>query len=106
MPHPKADIVIFNGSEEPIKLSAIPYQYTPGERTLVTGALIHRAGKLGLQAEAFAGWTGTYIIDLTGTSGRDGDYTFEVKNNFNPPRQEGEWLWFDVMPNAVRPYSD
>ncbi|MDY7558965.1 hypothetical protein QN366_20110 [Pseudomonas sp. CCC3.2] len=106
MSYPKADIVIFNGSGEPIKLSAIPFHYTPGERTLVHGGFVQRAGKLGLLTEAFANWTGTHVIDLTGLSGRDGDYTFEVKNSLNPPRLEGDWMWFDVMPNGVQPYSD
>ena len=99
-----ADIDINPGSDDQVRLSAVPFHFNPGERTLYTGAdntggIVQRAGWLGLQAEPFKGWQSAHIISLTGNRGTD--LVFEVKRNFNSPLQEDGWLWFPASPQTV-----
>ncbi|APC18165.1 hypothetical protein BLL42_21460 [Pseudomonas frederiksbergensis] len=111
MEYKKAEIVAHTGDGEKIRLSDIPFHFSPGERSPYIGAdnsggIVQRAGWLGLQTEAFQGWYGTHIIELTYPNGRDGDHVFEVKRNFKNPIQEDGWLWFPAMPLGVTPYSE
>lgn len=109
MEYKKADIEVWTGSEERVRLSAVPFHFNPGERALYSGAdnagaVIQRAGWLALQTEPFKGWQSAHILSLTGD--RDSDFVFEVKRNFHQPLQEDDWLWFPVMPTSVEPYRD
>ena len=111
MQHPKAEISVYTGDGEPVHLSGIPYCFNPGERSLHmgadnTGAVVTRAGWLGLHLDPFKGWQSAHTISITGESGRDSDLVYEVKRNFNSPVQDGDWLWFPAMPNGVAPYVD
>lgn len=104
-----ADIDIDQGSDSHVRLSAVPFHFNPGERSLYTGAdgsigVVQRAGWLGLKTEQFKGWFSAHTISLTGSRGAD--YVFEVKRNFHTPAQEDEWLWFPVSRITVEPYSD
>jgi hypothetical protein len=111
MDYNKAEIVAYTGSDEPVRLSGVPFHFSPGERSLYvgadnTGGIVQRAGWLGLQVEPFKSWQGTQTIELSYPNGRHSNHVFEVKRNFSSPLQDGEWLWFPAMPLVATPYSD
>lgn len=102
-----AEIDVDQGSDSHIRLSAVPFLFNPGGRSLYIGAdgsggVVNRAGWLGLKTEPFNGWYSAHIISVTGNKGTD--CVFEVKRNFNTPIQDGEWLWFPAMPQRVETY--
>lgn len=106
MAYETADIDINPGSDDHVRLSAVPFHFSPGERSLYTGAdgtggVVLRAGWLGLQVEPFKGWQSAHVISVTGNKGTD--LVFVVKRNFNSPLQEEDWLWFPALPEAVGP---
>lgn len=105
---PTADIDVYS-DDGTVRLSAIPFTFNPGDRTIYSGAdnssaAVMRAGWLGLRTEPFKGWRSAHILSVTGSNGDD--RVFEVKRNFNTPVQEGEWLWFPAMPQKVEPCRD
>ncbi|WP_085708287.1 MULTISPECIES: hypothetical protein [unclassified Pseudomonas] len=104
-----AEIDVDQGSDSHVKLSAVPFHFNPGERSLYTGAdgsggIVKRAGWLGLKTEPFNGWYSAHIISVTGSNGTD--LVFEVKRNFHTPLQDGEWLWFPASRQTVEPYRN
>lgn len=108
MTYETAVIDINPGMEDHVQLLAIPFHFNPGERSLytgadATGAVIHRAGWLGLRTEPFKLWQSAHIISVTGKTGTD--LVFEVKRNFNVPMQDGEWLWFPATPQTVETFK-
>lgn len=108
----KAEVTIHTYEDEPTRLSMVPFQFIPGDKETYTGAdhvqsITQQAGWLGLQTAEFKGWRGASMIDLSYANGHDGDHVFEVSRNFNEPKQEGEWLWFPVMPGpGVTTYTE
>ena len=104
-----ADVDIDQGSDSHVRLSAVPFHFNPGERSLYTGAdgssgVVQRAGWLGLNTYPFTGWFSAHTISVTGSKGSV--YVFEVKRNFSTPIQDDEWLWFPVSRQRVEPYRD
>ncbi|QXI03003.1 hypothetical protein HV782_013835 [Pseudomonas monsensis] len=104
-----AEIDVDQGSDTQIRLSAVPFIFNPGERSLYVGAdgpggTVQDTAWLGLKTEPFNGWYSAQILSVTGNKGTD--CMFEVKRNFHTPIQEGEWLWFPVKRQTIEPYRD
>ena len=111
MEYKKAEIVAHTHADNPVKLSNIPFVFTPGERSHYKGAdgsqsAIQGAGWLGLQTEPFEGWLGTYTIELSHPNGRNSDFVLEVTRTFHQPAQDEGWIWFPVKSLVAIPYTD
>ena len=100
----EADIDINEGADSHIRLTGVAYHFSPGERSLYSGAdgsvgTVQRAGWLGLKTEPFKGWLSAQTISTASAHGAR--YLFEVKRNFHNPLQDGEWLWFPASRVAL-----
>lgn len=111
MDHNKAEVVIHSGNIESERLTNAQFHFAPGERSLYagadnTGAIVQRAGWLGIRIAPFSGWLGSFLIELRPWNDLRNEHMFEVTRSFHDPLQDGEWLWFPVKPVVVRAYSD
>lgn len=111
MDHNKAGIVIHSGNVEPERLTNAQFHFAPDERSLYagadnTGAIVQRAGWLGIRTAPFSNWLGSFLIELRPSNDPRTEHMFEVTRSFHQPLQDGEWLWFPVKPVVVTAYSD
>lgn len=99
-----ADITIYQGTDEDVDLHRVAFHFSPGERSLYTGAdnthgVVQRGGWLGIKTEPYNGWHSAHVISVTGQRGTN--TAFEVNRNFHIPVEEDGWLWFPVSPQLV-----
>ena len=103
-----ANIDIYQGIDEDVRLTGVAFHFNPGERSLYTGAdgtqgTVQRAGWLGIRTEPYKGWHSAHVISITGERGSD--LVFEVTRNFHNPIEEDGWLWFPALPQGVGPLT-
>lgn len=105
-----ASITFHTTSVDVPPLDKVYAHYSPGERSLYTGAdgsetIINRAGWLAIKTDEFKGWLDVYAIEVTIPDGPTSTRLFEVTRNFNTPMVEDGHMWFPVMHRQASVYS-